>query len=207
MNQARHNARHPASARGSRLARWVLGAAGWKLDAELPPVDSYVIIAAPHTSNWDFPVGILAKWALGLNFKWLGKHTLFRPPYGWLFRVLGGIPVDRRQRDNLSEQMATYFRNNPGTILALTPEGTRSWRPYWKSGFYHIARQAGVPVALGHLDFGRRRVGIGGYMELTGDCQRDMKKIADYYASITGKHPDKQGPVRLRQGRGPETKH
>ena len=188
-----------------RLACWLLDLWGWRLDDCRPPTDSYVIIAAPHTSNWDFPVGILAKWALGLDFKWLGKHTLFRPPYGWFFRALGGIPVDRRQRDNLSRQMAAYFASHPGTVLALTPEGTRSWTPYWKSGFYHIARQAGVPVALGHLDFGRKRVGIGGYIELSGDCQRDMQRIADYYASVTGKRPEKQGPVRLRQNHAPET--
>lgn len=183
---------------GQRLARWLLGLRGWQVDAVLPPVDSYVIIAAPHTSNWDFPIGILAKWALGLQFNWLGKHTLFRPPHGWLFRALGGIPVYRHRRENLSEQMAVYFRRHPGTILALTPEGTRSRTDFWKSGFYHIARQANVPVALGHLDYGRKRVGIGGYLELTGDRSQDMQKIADYYAGIVGKYPAKQGPVRLR---------
>jgi len=181
-----------------RFARWLLRLRGWQLDDALPPVDSYVIIGAPHTSNWDFPIGILARFGLGVRFKWLGKHTLFRPPYGWFFRALGGIPVYRHRRENLSEQIAAYFRQNPGTVLALTPEGTRSWNSHWKSGFYHIAHQAGVPVALGHLDYGRKRVGIGGYIELTGDRQKDMQKIADYYADITGKYPEKQGPVRLR---------
>ena len=181
-----------------RLARWLLAQRGWHLDDKLPPVDSYVIIAAPHTSNWDFPIGILAKWALGLEFKWLGKHTLFRWPYGWLFRALGGIPVYRHRRENLSQQIAEYFRTHPETVLALTPEGTRSYSSHWKSGFYHIAQRAGVPVALGHLDYGRKRVGIGGYIELTGDRDEDMQKIADYYAGIVGKYPEKQGPVRLR---------
>jgi 1-acyl-sn-glycerol-3-phosphate acyltransferase len=182
-----------------RLARWLLSLRGWQVDAQLPPADSYVIIAAPHTSNWDFPIGILAKWALGLRFNWLGKHSLFSPPHGWLFRALGGIPVYRHQRQNLSEQLAAYFQAHPGTILALTPEGTRSRTSHWKSGFYHIARQAGVPVALGHLDYGRKRVGVGGWLELTGDREQDMQQIAAYYADITGKHPEQQGPVRLRQ--------
>ncbi|GAA5334111.1 MULTISPECIES: lysophospholipid acyltransferase family protein [Thermus] len=181
-----------------RLAGWVLRLLGWRYHMPPPPGGSYVLIGAPHTSNWDFFIGILALWALGIRARWLGKKELFRPPLGWLLRFLGGIPVDRSRRSNLVDQVAEILKRENLAIL-ITPEGTRGKAPYWRTGFYYMALKAGVPIALGYADFRKKEVGIGGYLYPTGDLKRDFAEIRAFYQDKVGLRPEKQGPIRIRE--------
>ena len=126
---------------------------GWKLLGERPPFKKYLILAAPHTSNWDVPVMLAMSYVYGIRVSWIGKHSLFRGPLGPLMRFLGGVPVDRRARHNAVQQMADEFHRRDELCLMITPEGTRDRAEHWKSGFYYIARSAGVPIVLGLIDF------------------------------------------------------
>ncbi|WP_460389398.1 lysophospholipid acyltransferase family protein [Thermus thalpophilus] len=184
-----------------RMAGWVLRRLGWRYHMPPPPEGSYVLIGAPHTSNWDFFIGILALWALGIRARWLGKKELFRPPLGWFLRFLGGIPVDRSKRSNLVDQVAEILKREKLAIL-ITPEGTRGKAPYWRTGFYYMALKAGVPIALGYADFRRKEVGIGGYLYPTGDLRRDFAEIRAFYQDKVGLRPEKQGPIRIREEAG-----
>lgn len=184
----------------SRLARWILGLLGWTVEARLPPVPRYVVIAAPHTSNWDLPLALLAMPAMGMRGRWVAKHTLFRGPMGPVMRALGGIPVDRRRRHNFVDQVVERMREagdaGEELVLVITPEGTRSWTPRWKTGFYYIATGADVPIALGYADFARKRVGVGGWFEPSGDLESDMARIGEFYAEKEGKRPEKKSVIR-----------
>lgn len=182
----------------SRLCRALLGLFGWRVPLVPPPVPKAVVIFYPHTSNWDFPIGVIGRAALDLPLRYVAKHTLFRWPFGMLFRGLGGIAVDRRVSTGLVEQLRARFDAHDTFYLAITPEGTRSRTEYWKSGFYQIARAARVPVGLGFIDYGGRRVGIDTWLELSGDADADMARIAAFYADKRGFHPEKAGPVRFR---------
>jgi len=133
----------------------------------------------------------------GMWPSWVGKHTLFHPPLGWLLRLLGGIPIDRRSRGNRVEQLAALFAGRNRLILAIPPEGSRSSHTHWKSGFYWVARTAGVPVCLSFLDWGRRLAGLGLVLRPTGDLRADMDFVRAFYAGRTGRFPAKQGPIRL----------
>ncbi|KPK14647.1 MAG: hypothetical protein AMJ62_12420 [Myxococcales bacterium SG8_38] len=185
------------------LKRWIgqtfLWAAGWKMSGERPPVDRYVIIAAPHTSNWDMPFMLAMAFVYDIPVRWMGKHTLFSPPFGPFFERLGGIPIVRDRPGGVVGQMVEHFKNNESLVLMVPAEGTRSRVEYWKSGFYHIARAASVPVVLSYLDFGKRVGGIGPSMELTGDVSADMDKIRAFYAGIQGLRPENVGVIRLRE--------
>lgn len=181
-----------------RLARWLLGVMGWRLCFTDPGTRKYVLVVAPHTSNWDFPLGLLAGWALGLGASWMGKHTLFRGPMGPVFSALGGIPVDRTQAGNMIEQMASRFAKSDHLVLGIAPEGTRSATDHWKSGFYHIARAAGVPIALAFLDYGRKEVGIGDVFMPGADIDTDFERISAFYADKRGKRPGRASTVMRR---------
>jgi 1-acyl-sn-glycerol-3-phosphate acyltransferase len=157
-----------------------------------------VLVVAPHTSNWDFPVMIALAVALRIKVTWMGKHTLFRPPFGWLMRRLDGLPIDRGARHNIVEQAVESFRTHERLVLAILPEGTRKRTPYWKSGFYHIARGANVPIALGFADYRRKAGGIGRVIELSGDVDADMAIIREFYSGMTGKRPEQFGEIRLK---------
>lgn len=175
---------------------------GWHLDYRPPPGPKAVAIFYPHTSNWDFVLAMLTKWALDLPLHWAGKDTLFRRPFGAFFRTLGGVPVNRREHTGFVGQMAREFRRRDSFYLGLAPEGTRSLTAGWKSGFYHLALAADVPLALAYLDFANRRIGVKDYLILTGDEDKDMAAIAAAYAGMKGKRPELQSPIRLL-GRGP----
>ena len=181
-----------------RLAKFLLSVLGWTLESKLPDTHRFVTIGAPHTSNWDFPVGLLAMWALDADFRWVGKHTLFRGPAKWLFTWLGGIPVDRRVHTGFIHRSAELLQQSERMALVLAPEGTRSKTEYWKSGFYHIAVEAGVPIALSYIDFARKSLGIGGSFMPSGNIVADMEIIRNFYRDKTGKRPDRQGEIRLR---------
>ena len=157
-----------------------------------------VVIVYPHTSNWDFPLGLLMKWAVAIRFHWVGKDSLFRWPLGPLLRRLGGVAVNRRERTRFVERLAAELERYPVMRVVITPEGTRARTDHWKSGFYHLARATGVPLALAFIDYSKREIGIGAYHTLTGDVARDMAGIGSFYAGRTGRHPAQQGPIRLR---------
>jgi 1-acyl-sn-glycerol-3-phosphate acyltransferase len=172
---------------------------GWKLAGQKPSEAKYLILAAPHTSNWDVPLMLSMAWIYGIRVRWIGKHTLFKWPLGPLMRWLGGVPVDRRARHNAVEQMVDEFNRRDELALLITPEGTRSRAEYWKSGFYHIARSANVPIVLGLLDFKNRVGGLFDVMHPTGDLKADMDRIRAFYHADQAKFPADFGPVRLKE--------
>ena len=166
---------------------------GWRLEGRLPDVDKLVVIAAPHTSNWDLPVLLSLGFALRAKASWLGKHSLFRRPLGFLFRWMGGIPVYRSASHNMVAQTVEMFRNSESLILAIPPEGTRSKVSHWKTGFYYIALGAETPIAMAFIDYKRKAVGVGPTLYPTGDIEADMELIRNFYATVTAKYPDKAG--------------
>lgn len=183
------------------LARRAVGRAwlavfGWKPEGETPP-GKCVLIAAPHTSNWDFPFTIALAWVFGIRIRWAGKHTLFRFPFGIFMRALGGVPIERHKRTNRVQGLAALFEQLDNLVLIIPAEGTRARVEHWKSGFYHVARTARVPIVCGYLDFARKRGGFGLAIVPSGDLRADMRKIRAFYADKIGKHPEKFGPVRL----------
>ncbi|WP_437572008.1 lysophospholipid acyltransferase family protein [Sorangium sp. So ce542] len=170
---------------------------GWRVEGvtDLPP--KAVLIAWPHTSNWDFPFTLAVSYVLDLEFSWLGKHTLFEPPFGPFFRWLGGIPVDRRDRNNLVAAVVDVLKQHDELKLIIAPEGTRSRTKRWKTGFYYVALGAGVPIILGYLDFPRKRGGILHVFYPTGDIEADIAAIRRYYEGIEGKHASRMSEITL----------
>ncbi len=182
----------------SRLCKWILNTLGWTVHADLPGADKYVVIAARHTSNWDFPLGIMAAKAVNLDIHWLGKNTLFRWPFGWFFRAIGGTPVHRGQARNLIQQIADLFARPGPLVIALAPEGTRSKTDHWKTGFYHIARAAKVPIVMAYLDYGQKHVGIGGAIDPGDDIEAVFEQMRAYFKGRRGKYPEKESQIRVR---------
>ncbi len=174
----------------------LLSLLGWTvIDAPDRPARA-VLIAYPHTSNWDAMYALLAKLALGLNAHWVGKDALFRWPFGGLLRRFGGVPVNRRQRSGFVEQMVAEFATRERFLLVMAPEGTRSHTAGLKTGFYRIALAAQVPVGLGFVDYEKRQTGILAYLTLSGDPDKDIAAIAAHYHDRKGKHPDLASPIR-----------
>lgn len=165
---------------------------GWKVEGCLPPqAAKSVFIAAPHTSNWDLPYTLMVAFALRLNPYWMGKHTIFKAPFGPLMRWLGGIAVNRGQTNNLVEASAQAIRDADGPLqLIVPPEGTRSKTRYWKTGFYHIARTANVPIVMAYMDYSTKRSGLGPLFEPTGDVEADMNDIKAFYAPFRGRNAE-----------------
>ena len=185
------------------IKKWIgqafLRAAGWKMEGERPFVERYVLIAAPHTSNWDLPFMLAMAFVYDIPVRWMGKHTLFEPPFGPLFKRLGGIPIVRHRPGGVVGQMVEHFENSESLALMVPAEGTRSYVDHWKSGFYHIARTAKVPIVLGYLDYARRRGGFGPALHPSGDVRSDMDEIRDFYADKVGRYPDQFGEVKLKE--------
>lgn len=188
----------PAQTLSGRVARALLRLFGWRVDFLWPPPAKAVIAVYPHTSNWDFVIGILARAAIGLPLSWIGKDTIFRWPFGALFRRLGGIPVDRRQHHGMVAQMQVEFARRPNLWLAIAPEGTRAHTDHLRSGFYRLACAAGVPLGLGYLDYGRRTVGIGDWIGLSGDPEADLARLRAFYAGKSALRPAQAGEIRFR---------
>lgn len=168
----------------------ILKTLGWKIIIDDPGVEKYVLIVAPHTSNWDFLLGIATAKAIKLDAHFIAKHTVFRKPFGWIFRNLGGIPVHRGQGRKLSEQLAEHFRSRDRFILGIAPEGTRSKLDHWKTGFYHIARAAEVPIVMAYLDYGCKEVGMGGAFMPSADMEECFGKIRAFYQGREAKKPE-----------------
>lgn len=179
------------------LAKAVLRLVSWELDVTYPGVPKYVLIGAPHTSGWDLFYALLLKYGAGIEMCWMGKDTLFRWPLGVLLRWLGGISVNRRSRHNFVQQVVDVIDQMDEVVIALAPEGTREKTEYWKTGFYYIALGAGVPIALGFIDYGKKAVGIGPCLTPSGDIHADFQEIKAFYSGISGRHPDLQGVPRI----------
>lgn len=186
-----------------RLSRWLLHLTGWQLVGIRPACDHYVLIAAPHTSNWDFPLMLMFAAAFDIKVTWMAKHSLFYPPMGWIMRALGGMPIIRHKNQNVVGAMVDAFQTVPHLVLVVPTEGTREKSEYWKSGFYHIARQAGVPIVPSFLDFGSKRGGFGAALTITDDVRADMQYFRDFYRGMKGKFPDQFGPVKLKEEENP----
>ncbi|WP_317203983.1 lysophospholipid acyltransferase family protein [Janthinobacterium sp.] len=190
------------------LMRWfslaMLRLLGWKTEGIRPADPKYVLIAAPHTSNWDFPYTLMLCFALRLRVYWVGKASLFRWPLGPLARWLGGIAVDRSATKNMVQTTIEAFARQPRLVVIVAPEGTRGRVSHWKTGFYHIAHGAGVPVALAYLDFKRKTGGIGQMFHTSGDIERDMEQIQLFYRGVTGKNQEQFDAARICTKRGPD---
>ena len=182
---------------GQRAALRLLHLFGWKVRYKPLPGPHGVAIVYPHTSNWDFPVGLLGKWALGLPFRWLGKESLFRGPAGRLMRARGGVPVERNASTGATQRLADTMRKSSWFWLALAPEGTRGYQPFLRSGFYHLAVTANVPLLLVYFDYPKKELGVLDTIRLTGDQSIDMPAIEAAYRGHLGKHPELAAPIRL----------
>ena len=176
-----------AFSRALGLACLALG--GWRIEGEFPDRAKVVAIVAPHTSNWDFIIGISAVYALGLRVQFLGKHTLFRPPLGWLMRWFGGIPVNRQAPQGFVPQAVKAIAEADAIFLAITPAGTRSASRPWKSGFYHIAHAARVPILPIAFDGAHRTIRLLAPTETSGDHARDIPQLRALYDGIRGVRP------------------
>ncbi len=173
-----------------RTSQLILRLAGWHMEGRLPEIPKFVLVGAPHTSNWDLPFTLLMAFAFGARIHWLGKKAIFRKPFNGFFQWLGGIPVQRSRSENLVEQSIHQFQNNETLILTIAPSGTRKSVDKWKSGFYHIACGAKVPIVLGFLDYHLKVGGFGPTIHPTGDISADMKTIRAFYDGVSGKnHP------------------
>jgi 1-acyl-sn-glycerol-3-phosphate acyltransferase len=181
------------------IARSVLRLAGWRTHVKSPHPSRCVLIGAPHTSNWDFVIMLLLMAAEGIPVRWMGKDSLFRWPMGVFWRSLGAIPVNRRERTNLVDQVAAIFTEFDELIIGLSPEGTRSKTSHWRSGFYYIAHKAKVPIVMAYIDYANKVCGLGPSIKPTGDIQADFMIIRDFYSGIVGKYPNKQGEIELSE--------
>ncbi len=178
-----------------KLAHLLLRLGGWTPVGGVLDDPKAVLVAAPHTSNWDGYWALVYKVAVGLDVKFFAKKSLFWFPLGNLLRRLGAIELDRSRAVNAVQLAINQFENNESFYLGLAPEGSRSLKPGWKSGFYRIAQGANVPVYIGFLDFGRKRIGIGPKVELTGDPDVDLAVIRKHYAGIKGRWPEQASPI------------
>ena len=172
------------------LGRWGLGLAGWRFEGNFPDIPKCVVIVAPHTSNWDFPVGLAAMYALGLRVAFLAKHSLFRPPFGAFLRWWGGVPVDRGAAHGVVEQSAQVMKERERLYLVVAPEGTRRKVARWKSGFYRIAHAAGVPLVPVAFDYRERVVHLMPPFEPSGDYEADLPRIQALFVGILPRNPD-----------------
>lgn len=184
------------------LSKALLRLCGWQVHGVAPELEQCVVIAAPHTSNWDFVWMKVMAWSLGWQINWLGKHSLFEGLFGLagpVMRAWGGVPVDRRGKQDLVSQVIARFNAGEKLMLAIPAEGTRSRSDNWRSGFYHMAKGANVPIVLSFLDFGSRTGGVGPAIHTTDNLSADMDRIRAFYADMHGKYPELSGPAVLRE--------
>ncbi len=182
----------------ARVWMWVFR---WDVEGDAPQHPKGVVIAAPHTTNWDLPHMLAASFIFRFRVSWLGKDSLFKPPFGWLMRWMGGVPVDRSGAKGLVGAAAEMLEGANQLMIAVPPSGTRGKRDGWKSGFYWIAHTAQVPVICGYLDYSRRRACLGYSFVPTGDVDADMEKVRAFYASVRGKFPELESTIRLKAER------
>ena len=173
---------------GRHLARWVLRTAGWRLAGEIPDLSRAVLIAAPHSSWWDGVWGLLMKVAIGADVSFMAKRELFIGPLGWLLRKLGGIPIERSATHGLVEQMTDRLRGQPKLWVGIAPEGTRKRVERWKTGFWHIAHAAGVPIVPVYFHYPERTIGFGPVLQPGDDMKADLAALRAFYAPYRGRN-------------------
>ncbi len=180
-----------------KLARGMLKITGWEMVGEAPTVDKAVLIVAPHTSNWDGLWVLAYKVGMGIDARFFAKHTLFWWPLGSVLRHMGAIPVNRDKSGDLVQFAIESFNNHDRFLLGLAPEGTRKWMPYWRTGFYNIAIEVGVPLVLAFIDYRQKRMGIGKTIIPSGILEQDLKLIREFYAPFTPRHPENMAPIKF----------
>ena len=184
------------------ISKLLLRLIGWRIATPAPDCDRYVLIGYPHTSNIDFCIAMLAKGALGYNFRFVAKHTLFWWPLSAILRGLGGMPVDRRKSTGFIGQLVERFEQakakNEKLVIAMMPEGTRSYREHWRSGFYYLAGEAGVPLVAGWLDYKTKTLGFSQLIALSGKPEDDLATLNEIYAGVEGLYPEKVAPICFR---------
>ncbi len=173
------------------LAFLAMRVTGWRIEGAFPNAPQFVVIVAPHTSNWDFLVGVMAMFAIGFRGTFLGKHTLFRWPHGAIMRWLGGVPVDRSSSHNVVQQTLDYFDSRPQLLLALSPEGTRRKLPAWRTGFWYVAKGAGVPIVPAAFDYPARRIRIFPPLQPGDDIVADFTRLQSHFDAGMARHPEK----------------
>lgn len=183
----------------SRIAGWILRMAGWRVVWTPPPGVKSVVMFYPHTSNWDFPLGVLFKASVGLDIHWAAKDTLFRFPLRGLLLWLGGVPINRRVRTGMIDQLVARFAVSSSFHLCIAPEGTRSKTDHLKTGFYRLARAAGVPLGLAFADYQTKRVGIEQWIMLSGDEAADLALLQAFYQDKKAFDPAKAGNIHFRR--------
>jgi len=180
---------------GNRLTRFLgklyLKMGGWRIEGTFGDERHLILAVAPHTSNWDFPLGLAVTWAVGSRFSWLGKHTLFKKPFGRLMRSWGGIPVNRSAPGNVIDHVASFMLSQPWCYLAISPEGTRKRVEHWKTGFLRIARKARVSVQLVYFDYGKRVIGLGRQFLPGDDMEADLAMVREQFAHVTPRCPER----------------
>ncbi|NOH00700.1 MAG: glycerol acyltransferase [Chloroflexi bacterium] len=174
------------------ISNTIMRLAGWRVDGKLPDIPKFILIGAPHTSNWDFVLFLGVIFRLKADVRYMGKAELFRNPFGWFFTWCGGIPVDRKKSTGLVEQMVEACNQAKKFILVIAPEGTRYHVREWKRGFYHIAVNAGIPIVLAKVDGKHKTTHIGEVFRPTGDVEADMRSIQEAFAGIEGINPKKK---------------
>jgi len=194
--------KHHSPALSSRIALSILHLLGWKLRYDGLPGVRGIIIFYPHTSNWDFLFGMLAKWSINFPLKYLVKESLFKGVTGFFLGLLvgywGGEPIERGVSSGAIPKLAERMQQSDWFWLAIAPEGTRSHTPYWRSGFYHIALTAKVPLVCAFVDYGKKEIGISQQVELSGDEAADLARIRAVYHGMVGRHPDQQSVIAFK---------
>ncbi len=180
------------------LAAVILRLAGWRSVYVPPPGPKSVLVVYPHTSNWDFPLGVLFSSKHRLDIKWAGKDSLFRWPLRRFFLWLGGVPINRRQASGMIGQLVDAFARNERFHICIAPEGTRAKTEYWKTGFYRLAQQVNVPLGLAFIDYANKRVGVDRWVTLSGNEDADLQMFREYYAEKTALYPEKAGDIRFK---------
>ena len=180
------------------MGRLVLKIAGWRIAGEAPKTQNCVIIAAPHTSNWDLILLLAAAFSFHLSINYMIKSTVFWWPLGPVLKYLGGIPVDRSQSNSLVQQMVDNIKAGDGINLVIPPSGTRSYTPYWKSGFYQIAKSAKVHLVCGYLDYPKKEAGLGPSF-IPSNATSDMDRLRKFYGPIAAKYPEMKSRIRLKE--------
>ncbi len=181
----------------STFSRLICGITGWRIEGEVPNLDKFIVLGVPHTSNWDGILMLLVSTGLNVRLLFMGKHTLFRPPFGWLMRMLGGISINRQTSSNAVDEVVSQFNQRERMVVVLAPEGTRRKVTRWKTGFYHIAQGANIPIVLGYLDYPNKRAGFGPVFTPTGDYEADLRTILAFYADKRGRHAERMSVIRM----------
>ncbi len=181
------------------FGRSLLTLFGWHVEGEIPHTGKYILIGAPHTSNWDLPLAIAASFVCRTKIHWLGKAALFHWPYGWFMRMLGGIAIDRSRPHGMVEQLKSLLDECDNLVVVVAAKGTRKKTQYWKSGFYWIAYTAQIPVLCSFFDYRNKRVNIGLALMLSGNVKADMDIIRDYFKEMSGLRPECEDIIRLKE--------